>query len=74
MTTLSTTRLGAPASPEPTKTPRPNTFRPEIQALRAIAVLVVVVYHLWPHRLTGGFMGFELFFVISGFLITQHLL
>jgi peptidoglycan/LPS O-acetylase OafA/YrhL len=48
--------------------------RPEIQALRAFAVLVVVVYHLWPGRLTGGFVGVDVFFVISGFLITAHLL
>ena len=48
--------------------------RPEIQALRAAAVLGVVVYHLWPARLTGGFAGVDVFFVISGFLITAHLL
>lgn len=74
MTTLTTTRPGAPATPEPSTNPRPENFRPEIQALRAIAVLVVVIYHLWPHRLTGGFIGVDVFFVISGFLITQHLL
>lgn len=49
-------------------------FRPEIQALRAIAVLAVVVYHLWPTRLPGGYVGVDVFFVISGFLITAHLL
>ncbi|MDN4478093.1 acyltransferase family protein [Demequina sp. SYSU T00039] len=48
-------------------------FRPDIQALRAIAVGLVVVYHLWPHRLTGGYIGVDVFFVISGFLITSHL-
>lgn len=75
MTTLTTTRPGAPVNPEPsTKAVRAENFRPEIQALRAIAVLVVVIYHLWPHRLTGGFVGVDVFFVISGFLITQHLL
>jgi peptidoglycan/LPS O-acetylase OafA/YrhL len=74
LTTLSSTRPGAPVTPEPTPSPRPTNFRPEIQALRAIAVLVVVIYHLWPHRLTGGFIGVDVFFVISGFLITQHLL
>ena len=46
----------------------------EIQALRAAAVLGVVVYHLWPARLTGGFAGVDVFFVISGFLITAHLI
>ena len=56
--------------------PRPplvNTFRPEIQALRALAVLVVVLYHLWPQVLTGGFVGVDVFFVVSGYLITGHL-
>ena len=48
--------------------------RPEIQALRALAVLGVVLYHLWPNRLTGGFVGVDVFFVVSGFLITDHLL
>ena len=46
----------------------------EIQALRAVAVLLVVVYHVWPSRLPSGFVGVDVFFVISGFLITSHLL
>jgi len=49
-------------------------FRPEIQALRALAVTLVVVYHLAPKRLSGGFVGVDIFLVISGFLITSHLL
>ena len=49
-------------------------FLPEIQALRAVAVTLVVVYHFWPRVLTGGFVGVDAFFVISGFLITSHLL
>lgn len=49
-------------------------FRPEIQALRAIAVVSVVLYHLWPNRLSGGYVGVDVFFVISGFLIIGHLL
>ena len=49
-------------------------FRPDIQGLRALAVGIVVLYHLWPNRLTGGFVGVDVFFVISGFLITSHLL
>lgn len=51
----------------------PDGLRPEIQALRAYAVLVVLLYHLWPERLTGGFIGVDVFFVVSGYLITAHL-
>ncbi|MET0930731.1 MAG: acyltransferase family protein [Aeromicrobium sp.] len=66
-----TTTTSAPPPPTPVRTPRP--VRPEIQALRAGAALLVVLYHLWPGRLPGGFMGVDVFFVISGFLITSHL-
>lgn len=56
-------------------TARPRkTLRGDIQALRALAVLMVVGVHLWPSRLKGGFVGVDIFFVISGFLITSHLL
>ncbi|MEO9137866.1 MAG: acyltransferase family protein [Jatrophihabitans sp.] len=48
-------------------------FRPDIQGLRAIAVSVVVIFHLYPSALPGGFVGVDVFFVISGFLITSHL-
>lgn len=51
-----------------------KNFRPEIQALRALAVLLVVAYHLEPNIVTGGYIGVDIFFVISGFLITSHLL
>jgi peptidoglycan/LPS O-acetylase OafA/YrhL len=49
-------------------------FRPDIQGMRALAVTMVVIYHLWPTALPGGFAGVDVFFVISGFLITGHLL
>jgi len=49
-------------------------LRLDIQGLRAVAVMSVVVYHLWSGALPGGFVGVDIFFVISGFLITSHLL
>ena len=51
-----------------------DRFRTDIQALRAVAVSLVVLYHIWPWLLPGGFVGVDVFFVISGFLITGHLI
>jgi peptidoglycan/LPS O-acetylase OafA/YrhL len=48
-------------------------YRPDIDGLRAVAVLPVVLYHVGVNRLHGGFVGVDVFFVISGFLITQLL-
>ena len=45
-----------------------------LDGLRAIAVALVLVYHLWPKALPGGFLGVDIFLVISGFLITTLLL
>lgn len=53
---------------------RTRGFRKDIQALRAFAVVFVLFNHLWPSRLAGGYIGVDVFFVVSGFLITQHLL
>ncbi len=46
----------------------------DIQGLRALAVLSVLIYHVWPFLLPGGYVGVDVFFVLSGFLMTQLLL
>lgn len=64
---MSTAALIAPAQQT-----RSNVIS-EIQGLRAIAVLAVIAFHLWPSIVRGGFVGVDVFFVVSGYLITGHL-
>jgi peptidoglycan/LPS O-acetylase OafA/YrhL len=49
-------------------------FRDDIEGLRALAILPVVVFHAWPGLMPGGYVGVDIFFVISGYLITTLLL
>ncbi|MEV4638559.1 acyltransferase family protein [Actinoplanes sp. NPDC049548] len=79
----------APVAPSPRQTPRsggpvpgatpapaagPPRHRRDIEGLRAVAVLLVVAYHCGLPVVTGGYVGVDVFFVISGFLITGLLL
>src|SRR5580693_9504428 len=57
-----------------TPRPMPLEYRPAIDGLRAVAVLAVFFFHLDRGRLPGGFVGVDIFFVISGYLITSIIL
>jgi peptidoglycan/LPS O-acetylase OafA/YrhL len=52
---------------------RENAYFPSIDGLRAVAVLAVITFHLAPAALPGGFVGVDIFFVISGYVVTMSL-
>ncbi len=64
----------APATAGAPARARRGEVRADIQGLRALAVASVLAYHLWPGTVGGGYVGVDVFLVISGYLITAHLL
>ncbi|MCL7714942.1 acyltransferase family protein [Stenotrophomonas mori] len=54
--------------------PENARLRQDIQGLRGVAVGLVLLFHVWPRLLPGGYVGVDVFFVISGYLITSLLL
>ena len=63
-----------PSGDEAGTAPGDRRFRPDVEGLRAVAVLLVVLFHAGVPGLSGGFVGVDVFFVISGFVITGVLL
>ncbi|KAF0700505.1 Aste57867_8966 [Aphanomyces stellatus] len=58
---------------KPAKPHHPITYRPDIDGLRCLAVVPVIIFHGYPALLPGGYIGVDIFFVISGYLISSIL-
>lgn len=72
--TTSRRRVVESSSAPPRRPGAGQGFRPDIEGLRAVAVGLVLLFHSYGGPVTGGFVGVDVFFVISGFLITSLLL
>ncbi|WP_146908342.1 acyltransferase family protein [Arenimonas daejeonensis] len=70
---MSRLELPSPADGTSAGAHSPRAYRADIDGLRAVAVLSVVIYHLSRTALPGGYVGVDIFFVISGYLITQNI-
>ena len=68
--------LATPALPsaEPAPRPQPFSYRPEIDGLRAVAVIVVLLCHAQIKGFSGGFIGVDVFFTISGYVVALSIL
>ena len=51
-----------------------TSYLPELDGLRAVSIILVIVYHAFPNLLKSGYIGVDVFFVISGFLITSYII
>ena len=74
MQVSSVSSVARPREPQGLTSQGDRRFRPDIQGLRTVAVVLVVLYHCAVPWIPGGYVGVDVFFVISGFLITRQLI